>query len=386
MCRRTCNLARAIRPWHALAAVIAVGLSILCLGQDETVVHDPYSTDPVVPEPAQPPRLLLLFDGRVIIGDISEVPGGYSVRRTEGQIVVPYDFVRLTATSLRDAYQKQRDNLQNLQNPNAEQHLSLARWCFQYQLREEAVAELEAALKLEPFRKEARELLQLIDAADEQQGPSARESGDRSSAVRPLPRSAGGISSANQLDFVQRVQPLLVNKCGNASCHGSASTNGLHLHNVRTGRSHQRLYSDENLAMALKFVNADFPVDSPLLRKPQDPESVIHQGVFAGALGEQQVEMLRKWIQAVAVDRQLALANGPVEMTAEPEPAPIIEPAELTEEPGPVRPQPRIIEIPRASRDPRSPRSSEVLRNVLDEERPDAFDPEEFNRRLHGGR
>lgn len=382
MRRWICNPARAIRLWHVPAAVFAIGLSILGFGQDETVIRDPYSTDPVVTEPVQPPRMLLLFDGRVIIGDISEVPGGYSVRRTQGQIVVPYDFVQLTATSLRNAYEKQRDNLQN---PNAEQHLSLARWCFQYQLREEAVVELEAALKLEPYRKEARELLLLIDGTDDRQGSSAaHESGNKPSAVRPAPRSAGGISSDNQLEYVQRIQPLLVNKCGNASCHGSVSTNGLQLHNVRTGRSHQRLYSDQNLAMVLKFVNADFPVDSPLLRKPLDPESVIHQGVFAGALGEQQVEMLQKWIQAVAVDRQLALANGPDEVPAEP--APVIEPAGLTEEPGPVRPQPRIVEIPRASRDPRSPRSSEVLRNVLEEERPDAFDPEAFNRRLHGGR
>ena len=366
MRRRICNLAREIRPWHGCAAILLTGLSVACFGQ----------ADPVATEPELPPRLLLLFDGRAIIGDISDVAGGYSVRRTEGSIVVPFEFVSLTATSLLDAYEKQRDNFQN---PNAEQHLNLAQWCFRYRLREQAVLELEAALKLEPFRKEARELLQIIEAAESGAAPAAGDIAQSDHPVtQPGARTAAGISPENHLDFVRRVQPLLVNKCGNATCHGSVSTNGFRLHNVRTGRRHQRLHSDENLAMVLEFLDPDFPLHSPLLREPQDRESTVHRGVFAGALGEQQVELLRNWVQVAAVDRQLAheYSGQPFSNDA----APVIQQAGLTEEPDTTPTGPRVTEFPRDSGDPRS---SDLLRNVLDGERPDAFDPDEFNRRFN---
>lgn len=363
MRRWTCNRRPAMLTCGG--AVLIAGLTIVCYGQ----------ADPPADDRESPPRLLLLFDGRVIIGDIAEVPGGYSVQRAEGSIVVPFDFVRLTATTLLDAYQKQRDNLED---PNAEQHLNLARWCFQHQLREQAVLELEAALKLEPFRREARELLQLIEAVQSAQTPGAETD---LPMTGPDQLTSGGISSDNHLEFVRRIQPLLVNKCGNATCHGSASTNGLRLHNVRTGRRHQRTLSDENLAITLRFVDADFPLHSPLLRAPQDPENPVHRGVFAGALGSQQVELLSNWIHAAAVDRQLA---GRTE-TAPFEGDSVIQQAGMSQPSTSDPPGPRIINIPRDAADPRSPRSSEVLSDILDEERPDAFDPEAFNRRVHGG-
>lgn len=364
MRRRTCNAPSAQRNCIGCAALLITGLAIACFGQTDRPASD-----------SAPPRLLLLFDGRVIIGDISEVAGGYSVRRAAGSIVVPFDFVRLTATSLSDAYRKQRDSLEN---PNAEQHLNLARWCFEHRLSEQAVAELEAALKLEPFRAEARELLQVIEAA-ESGGTSGRNGPPAEFATETAdPLTSAGISSENHLDFVRGIQPLLVNKCGNATCHGSASTNALRLHNVRTGRRHQRVHSDENLATVLRFIDADFPLHSPLLQAPQNVDHPVHRGVFAGALGAQQIELLSDWIHAVAVDRQLAIEQGILESAPAGERA--VEQSEFSEPPAPDSARPRIFDVPR---DPQDPRSSEVLRDILDEERPDAFDPEEFNRRFH---
>jgi hypothetical protein len=369
MCRRTCHFGQFKRPWCAVAAIVIAGLSIACFGQADAPLR----------ESETPPRLLLLFDGRVIIGDISEVAGGYAVRRAEGTITLPFEFVRLTATSLPEAYEKQRDNLEN---PNAEQHLTLARWCFRYHLREQAVAELEAALKLEPFRREARELLKLIEAAESDQKPGAVQgTGSDPAMTVPGEQTSAGISQDNHVEFVRRIQPLLVNKCGNATCHGSVSTNGLRLHNVRTGRRHQRIHSDENLATILEFVDSDFPLRSPLLRQPQDPDSPAHRGVFAGALGADQVRLLHEWVHAVAVDRQLAHQD---DVPVTPDPQPVIERTGRSEEPASSPTGPRIIEIPRNSDAPASPRRSELLRNILDEERPDAFDPQEFNRRVHG--
>lgn len=371
MCRWTCQPVT-MPPRRCCAAILSIGLSMTCFGQ----------ADPPTGETESPPRLLLLFDGRVIIGDISEVAGGYAVRRAEGTITLPFEFVRLTATTLLNAYEKQRDNLEN---PNAQQHLTLARWCLRHRLQEQAVTELEAALKLEPFRTEARELLQLIAAAE--QSAEQQRTGPEPATTNPVEQTSAGISPDNHLEFIRRIQPLLVNKCGNATCHGSASSNSLRLHNVRTGRRHQRIHSDQNLAMVLEFVDADFPLHSPLLRQPQDPDSLAHRGVFAGALGEEQVRLLHDWIHEVAVDRQLAFDDvSPIDNDPRlsDDPLPAIEQTEHAEESVPLTTGPRIIDIPRKSDDRRSPLSSELLRNILDEERHDSFDPGEFNRRVHG--
>ncbi|MEX0587026.1 MAG: hypothetical protein WD176_10300, partial [Pirellulales bacterium] len=80
---------------------------------------------------ATPPQLLVLFDGRVMQGRISEVPGGYQIEQSTGVQVLPYEYIRLAASSLDDAYIKQRDALKK---PTAGDHLQLAQWCYELKL------------------------------------------------------------------------------------------------------------------------------------------------------------------------------------------------------------------------------------------------------------
>ena len=254
-------------------------------------------------------------------------------------------------------------------------------------------------MKLEPQRSEARQLLRrVVQAAAEAEERSWRNSGFDTIEAKPG-RSAPGISQAATEEFVRRVQPLLVNKCGNATCHGRASSNTFRLENVKSGSRHQRLESDRNLRKVLAQLNLESPYNSPLLRKPMDNESLVHRGVFFGQRGEDQRKILNDWVEMLAAEEpaspvasksRMSGTDRDVESNAEPpEVIPVgVRRAESSS------PTPLTIEIPR-TRKPQRISSAEVnadederpelIQRILEEDRPDAFDPDVFNRKVHGG-
>jgi hypothetical protein len=134
----------------------------------------------------RPAKLMVLFDGRVLHGLISERPGGYMIEAPDSKQVIPFQMIRLTASSLDDAYVKQRDALRM---PTAGDHLELARWCFENRLYDGAREQIAAALKLEPDRSDARRLLQDLENA----APTVEAPGERGT------RRAAGTQPAREL-------------------------------------------------------------------------------------------------------------------------------------------------------------------------------------------
>ena len=349
---------------------------------------------PAADERAEPPRVLVLFDGRVVTGNITEQNGGYFVLQANGgQVFMPFDVIRLAATSLAEAYEKQRDTLKR---PTAGDHLTLAQWCFDNKLHDEAKEQLAAALRLEPQRSDARSLLKQVAAAQENAAAGAPRDGQAdATAAASSSRAMSGLQPATSGDFTRRIQPVLVNKCGNATCHGSASNNSFHLLNPGLARRQRRLETEQNLTATLGQIDRERPDLSPLLRKPQDRESLVHRGVFIGPLGDGQIKMLQEWVRQAAgeMDEPVVVASAE-------------EPPEIQQASGVAAPgegavsqagavSPLVIEIPRTPKpreraEPPVRRSAPALddaaflKSILDEERPDPFDPDEFNRQVHG--
>jgi hypothetical protein len=102
------------------------------------------------------------------------------------------------------------------------------------------------------------------------------------------------------LEFVRRVQPILLNRCGNASCHGPEAANGLRLSRVRLGQSSHRLLVERNLATALRFVDAERPRTSPLLTLADGKHAPTTLASAAGALDLDQQNVLKDWVVEVA--------------------------------------------------------------------------------------
>ena len=56
-------------------------------------------------------RMLLLQSGKIVKGVIRQSAAGYTVNVTGGQLVLPFDQVRLEGADLEDIYRQQRDTL-----------------------------------------------------------------------------------------------------------------------------------------------------------------------------------------------------------------------------------------------------------------------------------
>lgn len=380
-------LVNALRSWAWLALQLVRGTRAVALTatfallvaspQREARAVEPESND-------LPPRLLVLNDGQVVRGRIVERPGAYLVDRPSGQIVIPFQWVKLTAASLEEACQKQRDGFVN---PNANDYVALARWCFMNQMPSQAAEQVEAALRLEPHRSDARELLKQIESATSPKpfhaaGDPAPAATTADGFSRFAERTSAGVRLSTHGDFVQRVQPLLMNKCGNAACHGVSSTSAFQLQNVHTGVRHQRSSSDDNMTTVMRFIDATRPRQSPMTRAIWDRDDNNHRGLFAGPRGREQFGILQSWVEQAAADLGPSAGDAPATSSAlSSDPFADARPPKGPSTPA--TPPDRSEPAARPSA-PQSAVTSQFLREILAQERPDAFDPDEFNRRVHG--
>ncbi|MCA9024446.1 MAG: hypothetical protein KDA86_04460 [Planctomycetaceae bacterium] len=361
-----------------LVATLLVAVALVPFLQAESE-----EDSPVVPNVERPQKVIVLETGRVILGDVVDRPGGYLVKEQFGSAVIPYEHVRVTAADLPDAYRKLS---RMVTNPTAGTHLSLAKWCRKNRLYDSAKFEIKQALLLEPERKDARQFLRELDRELEQ-GPPGGAGGFGQSTRGPLeraseaafpgqpwksrlrsasasfekqePESTAGLSPEVVQRFVREVQPLLMNKCGNAKCHGNAATNDFRLTIVRQGSSGFRIFTEQNLSSVLREIDSQQPVRSQLLmRALEDQHGGETKSLFIGPGADRQLENLREWITMCAAEQaRAALIKG--------------------------HPVKQAVEIREAAEQPTGPLQDSFLEEILAEDHPDQFDPEVFNRLMH---
>jgi hypothetical protein len=340
--------------------------------------------EPVAEAPAtvggkpQPERLLVLASGRVVSGTITQSAGGYVVEKPNGNLLVPFEQVRLEAADLPEAYRKLRATMKA---PTATHHVGLAQWCLTNQLFDPARAELREALLLEPNRGDIRTMLQRLE---EILDPKA------TAPVAPPPQpltadgfeppessSLAGLPEDAAHEFVAKVQPILLNKCGNASCHAATSqSSSFRLTAVHSGSGSHRVFVERNLAAVLRLVDPQRPDASPLLTVPRGNHGRAGRTIFYGARGDDQLALLREWVRAVAASQpkqsdHLKPTSTVTQTTAPQQNLPV----PVNEAAAPEQTGERNTE-----RDGDDARLQALLR-----ERPgDRFDPDIFNRAVHG--
>jgi hypothetical protein len=339
--------------------------------------------------PAEEPGqgVAVLQDGRTIQGKIHEVPGGYRVDHAGGHFILPYSEVSLTSASLVGAYQAYRDSIRQ---PSADSHITLAEWCISNNLLSQARDEIEAALRLEPMRTEARALLDQVDQLIRAYAGVPSSPNATTATVQPASaiqidrfdssqeRTSAGLSRETHQEFIAHVQPLLINKCANAKCHGPAGSTRFTLIGTRLGSSNHRLASEKNLETLFSWIDATKPRQSPLLTKPGEPTKV-HQQLFLGERQHQQSLILENWVAQVVREKGKEL--GSAVSPADPSPIagtfPGSQPVQLASE---QRPEPPMAPAPAT---PAAQGTPGFLDRIRRESQPDAFDPNLFNRQMH---
>jgi hypothetical protein len=304
------------------------------------------------------PGLLILINGKIVEGKISESPSGFLVEVKSSKYLVPYARVRFEAANLRDAYLKQRSFMIK---PAPREHVALAGWCVNQELYAEAKIELRDALRLSPRNPSARNMLVQLeeiinpdDPVNKQRDPTTKR--DDTGFELPETRSLAGLSRDVVQEYVSRVQPLLMNRCNNGSCHGSTRhKSNFSLERVRSGFRRHRGPNERNLAQVLKQIDTASPDRSPLLTVTSGRHGGSRRDVFIGRAAVKQRETLRDWIRKVAKD----IKKQPATVVAS-------------------KSKSKSTSGTKTSKT--TPSDDPFLRKILRDERPDAFDPREFNR------
>ncbi len=339
------------------------------------------SAEPEQRPSARKTSLLVMTNGRVEEGIISQSAGGYVVEKPKGRMLVPFNSVQMEATDLNDAYRKWK---KVLADPTASKHLQLARWCMSHQLYEEAREELRGALELEPERREARTMLvrleQVMNPPKPVHRPQAKKQRTVAGFEAPPVESLEGLSQVSVRQFVKKVQPILLSRCGNARCHAMKTDREFRLIHVHGGRRSHKRFAERNLAAALKLIDADNPRASRLLTATRGIHANGRLPLFRGRNGIKQRLLLEEWVQSV-----IGKPNKPKKAYR---PGAQFGPEAIVKRPRKSGQFPRRARTPQpaATKSAASKGDKDLLDTILLEEQEDAFDPGAFNRAAHGGR
>lgn len=330
-------------------------------------------------------EILLMNSGRIITGRVIANGDDFTVQLPAGQMFVPGRLVRMRCDSLQHAYDRMHDEMPDPYSPG--QHITLAKWCFANHLLAEARRELKDALHLDPAREEARDLLRRVEDTIEKKNDPPAKIEQTSLAEKIAARedaepaeSLGGLSADTAQQFVRRIQPILMNNCAVAQCHGPRDESSFRLERATVGTDASRHTAERNLAAVVRHLDHENPRASGLLAAARGNHGRRGKPLFAGTRGADQLDELRKWV--LSAGKELTPTTKG-KSTAELATSRSTE-ASSKEAGARTKPAAKGERVTPAEFEVESTSASAAARNDVVPPKPtDPFDPAEFNR---GGR
>jgi hypothetical protein len=242
--------------------------------------------------------VLLLRNGEMIQGRVTRCGDRFEIRVPGGEIYVKAAEVQHECRDVQEVYLRKTALIRR---DNAMDHFELAQWCIKAGLLENASRELAEATAMAPQHPLIEVLQRRLKAASTPL-PQA-EPDSKSTSVGPTPqeldRMVRGMPPKTVEIFAQSIQPMLVNNCSAAACHGQSASNGFRLLRLPTDSPPSRLLTQRNLHAALEWLDRDSPEASPLLTYATRPHGTARVPVFT----DRQViqfRQLRDWCYRVA--------------------------------------------------------------------------------------
>lgn len=231
--------------------------------------------------------VVLLTNGELLRGKVSLAGDQYFVGVPEGEIRLPVKRVQSVCDTVDDVYlYLARSSMGSL-----EEHLELASWCLRHELLGYAAKELSAAMALDANHPRIALFARRLELAHAElkKGSAEREPAPVSNSVETEKSELGAVvldlPEGGVAEFTARLQPLLMNKCAAAGCHGSPTESGFRLIRTVGGRNPTRGQTQQNLISVLQQLDKERPANSPLLTKPLD---VTHGGLTSPIFSDQE--------------------------------------------------------------------------------------------------
>lgn len=249
-------------------------------------------------------EVVLLQNGSLFEGVVERSADGVLVQG-EGSLVRlrPAD-VAYVGESAAHAYEWRRGQAERT-GSDAPAHLALADWAIKNRLWPQAARELLEARALDPASRRLALLERRLDELTRPVAPTPRGSAPvapRSVAAdvrpdEPLGPRGAPLREADLEVFTRRIQPMLLNSCATAGCHGVEGV-GVFALDLAPLRGYGDARSTErNLAATLAALDPAAPDSSPLLRAAVGP----HAGVtpLRGARRDEMLARLAAWVESV---------------------------------------------------------------------------------------
>jgi len=317
------------------------------------------------PEAPKTGHVLLLANERILEGDIERVGDQYRIKRLLGETWVPADAALSLCADIRDAYLflHRRSNLDD-----ADERMRLANWCHNHGLREDALAEVKAAVELSPNHKEAKRLFQCLQQTPTTSTHAAAVADSESSFAAPPVE----VTAKSMSEFATHIQPILMNAC--ASCHAGSQGGTFKLVRTSEHGSLAPKTTQQNLTAVLAQINLEQPRSSPFLTKAVAVHGSLTQAPLSGRRMPA-YHAMEEWVK-------LTMSNQPVAHEQPVQTAPEA-PTKESKPPTPRPEKPPVTKATAPSKTEEAPCSFSEDQSPKDKEPADPFDPAIFNRQMH---
>jgi hypothetical protein len=286
--------------------------------------------------------VVVLQNGSALVGRVEETPDRLIVSSGPASMVrIPIADVDFVAPDWATAYHTQRARLDRT---DVRRHLQLAQWCLRHNLEALAAEELLHLVRLDPhepavkaLERELRRRAGTAAAEPASPGLTSETPVPTGTVVEPWGTSPTGedrppVAAEALAEFTRTVQPLLLNRCGQTTCHGRAGESRFHLQRLTASGSERRMLTLRNMRSVITQLDATGSPASPLLEQAVRP----HGRSPLAPLGPQdsrQVDRLRDWVSWVVTGERVdsnqqedsLLPDGslkPADIFARPEPLP----------------------------------------------------------------
>ncbi len=312
------------------AAVSVLGFA----GWESQAANEPGEAgEPPVAQPAgdHGPKLVLLNDGRIISGVISdsEDDGKITITQPAGVMRFPERKVVRAFDSIQELHQYKCDQVPE---GDMDEQLKLAQWCMSKDLIAEAEGHLKNILAIDPKHGQAKAMVASIkmtetrvamnhqrDAAVQQTGaevveaaPAGRPATLDSAVVQGARRGLGvgdlpvvfdlppGAALKRASEFQKYVHPVLQTYC--AKCHNDRYEGDFHLIGFKTRAERTPDTLRANLDAVLRIVDRANPGRSELLASSLRPhgQGSNTRPIFAGS-NDQAYRILAAWVNNLRV-------------------------------------------------------------------------------------
>ncbi len=179
-----------------------------------------------------------------------------------------------------------------------------------------AAREITAAMQIDPKSRRVALLDDRLRRALQPEPAKLPETENTSSAARPvssdeLERLVRSLPAGTVETFTATVQPMLLNYCATAGCHGPSSQSSYTLSRAPLEKIAARRLTERNLYNTLQWINRDNPFDSKLLSAAREPHGP-NQASGATGVGTTKYQELVNWVaQALAQRRKSIPAAWP---------------------------------------------------------------------------